>query len=192
MELILGGTFSGKSAFACAQARRAAEREPGGVLVIATALDGDPDVRRRIAEHRRRRPREWRTVEEPHRVAAAIRDGIRLPAPPAVIVVECLTMLVTNLMLRDGVVDRAPASERVAVEVEAIVRAADSRPTAVLIVSNEVGHGLFPTTSDGRLFQELAGLANQRIAAAADTVWTVTAGIPAQIKPAPIKPARIK
>ncbi len=182
MELILGGTFSGKSAFACERARRAAEREPGGVLVIATALDGDPDVRRRIAAHRARRPREWRTVEEPHRVAAAIRDGLRLPAPPAVILVECLTMLVTNLMLRDGVVDRAAASERVAVEVEAIVRAADGGSGTVLVVSNEVGHGLFPTTADGRLFQELAGLANQRIAAAADTVWTVTAGIPARIK----------
>lgn len=182
MELILGGTFSGKSDFACERARVAAEREPGGVLVIATALDGDPDVRRRIAAHRLRRPREWRTVEEPHRVAAAIRDGLRLPAPPAAVLVECLTTLVTNLLLRDGAVDRAAASKRVAVEMEAIVRAAESRSTAVLIVSNEVGQGLFPTTSDGRLFQELAGLANQRIAAAADTVWTVTAGIATRIK----------
>ena len=182
MELILGGTFSGKSDFARGRAGAAAEQGEGGVLVIATALDGDPDVRRRIAAHRRRRPREWRTVEESQRVAAAIRDGLRLPAPPAAILVECLTMLVTNLMLRDGVVDRAAASERVAVEVEAIVRAAAGGSTAVLVVSNEVGHGLFPTTSDGRLFQELAGLANQRIASAADTVWTVTAGIPARIK----------
>jgi adenosylcobinamide kinase/adenosylcobinamide-phosphate guanylyltransferase len=85
-------------------------------------------------------------------------------------------------MLRDGVVDRAAASERVAVEVEAIVRGATGASTAVLIVSNEVGHGLFPTTSEGRLFQELAGLANRRIAAAAGTVWTVTAGIATRIK----------
>ncbi len=182
VELILGGTFSGKSDFACERARVAAGRGAGGVLVIATALEGDADVRRRIAAHRRRRPREWRTVEEPYRAAAAIRDGLGLPAPPAVIVVECLTMLVTNLLLRDGVVDRAAASERVAVEVEAIVRGATGASTAVLIVSNEVGHGLFPTTSEGRLFQELAGLANQRIATAAGTVWTVTAGIATRIK----------
>ena len=183
VELILGGTFSGKSAFARERARRLeTSAAAGGVLVVATALDGDPDVRRRIEAHRRQRSPDWSTVEEPYRVAAAIGDGLRLPTPPAVIIVECLTMLVTNLMLRDGVVDRAVASERVAVEVEAIARDARGSVTEVLVVSNEVGHGLLPTTADGRLFQELTGLANQRIAAAAEVVWTVTAGIAARIK----------
>lgn len=113
--MILGGTFSGKSAFVRERARQVESRVSGGVLVIATALDGDTDVRRRIEEHRKQRPPEWCTVEEPFREAAAITDAARLPAPPAVIVVECLTMLVTNLMLRDGQVDRAAASERVTV-----------------------------------------------------------------------------
>lgn len=67
-------------------------------------------------------------------------------------------------------------------EVEAIAAAACAAASEVLIVTNEVGHGLLPTTEDGRLFQELAGLANQRIAAASGAVWTVTAGIAAQIK----------
>ena len=182
MELILGGTFSGKSNFASRRASSFAERGVGSVTVIGTSLDGDPDVRRQIAIHSKRRPLEWKTLEEPYCVAAAIRDCLRLPVPPAAILVECLTMLVTNLVLRDGVVEREVVAERVAVETEAIVRVSENQSSAVLIVSNEVGHGLFPTTSDGRLFQELAGLANQRIAAAASAVWTVTAGISGRIK----------
>ena len=182
MELVLGGTFSGKSDFARERALQASIDTVGGVIVLATALEGDPDVRRRIEAHRRQRPREWRTIEEPYQVASAISDGIRLPTPPAAIIVECLTMLVTNLMLCDGVVRREAAFERVTAEVDAIASSSSIDSSNIIIVSNEVGHGLLPTTPDGRLFQELAGFANRRIAAASAVIWMISAGIPTRIK----------
>ena len=139
---------------------------------MATAQAGDADMAARIARHRAERPAHWRTVEEPYDVVRRLRgcggdaDGI---------VVDCLTLWVSNLMLRGD------ADEWVVKQVEELAAllplAAD-----VTLVSNEVGEGVHPPTAEGRRFRDLLGTVNQRVAAAADRVVLMVAGIPLVVK----------
>ena len=139
---------------------------------MATAQAGDADMAARIARHRAERPAHWRTVEEPYDVAARLRG---CGADADGIVVDCLTLWVSNLMLRGD------ADEWVVKQVEELAAllplAAD-----VTLVSNEVGEGVHPPTAEGRRFRDLLGTVNQRVAAAADRVVLMVAGIPLVVK----------
>jgi len=170
--LVLGGARSGKSRFAQRLAAAA-----GPVVFVATAAAGDEEMAARIAAHRRDRPAHWTTVEEEQRVDVVIRG---VDCPGGTIIVDCLTLLVSNLLLTaDGAV--AEVEEKI----ERLTAAArDSRAT-VIVVSNEVGMGVVPATPLGRLYRDVLGRANQTMAAAADEVYLLVAGTPWRLRGGP-------
>jgi adenosylcobinamide kinase/adenosylcobinamide-phosphate guanylyltransferase len=133
-------------------------------------------MRDRIARHRAERPREWLTVEEPLDLASTCR---RLVPQLDLIVIDCLTVWVANLLDR-GRDDAAVLSD--AGDLAAVL---GDRGVSLIVVSNEVGEGVHPPTAIGRRFRDLLGAVNQRIAATADLVTLMVAGIPVPIKRAP-------
>lgn len=176
--LVLGGVRSGKTRYA---QRLAQEIGGDSVLFVATAEGRDGEMQARIATHRQSRSAAWRTLEAPLDVGEAIR---KQAAASKVILVDCLTLLVTNAMLGLGDEPDARAAEAaVMVEVNNLLAAAQASPAAFIIVSNEVGQGVVPDYPLGRLFRDLQGMANQVVAAQAGRVYWMVAGIPIQIKP---------
>lgn len=194
LAVVLGGARSGKSAWAEELARRAAERgrrdgEALPVTYVATATVDDEEMARRVEAHRRRRPAPWRTVEAPFGLAETIRDVGRARG---VILVDCLTVYVSNVLLQAGGTGAGESvlpehrertvHQHVLGEVEAFVEACRSVPAHVIVVTNEVGEGVVPAYPLGRLFRDVAGRANQMIARAADDVYVLFAGIPVEVK----------
>jgi len=168
---ILGGARSGKSRFAVAglPAR-------GRVTYIATAEPRDTDMAARIARHRAERPAAWTTTEAPLDLTSQLAAAATVAD---IVVVDCLTLWVSNLMLRGD-------------DDEAILKEADAlaaliaEPAAELrLVSNEVGLGVHPATSEGLRFRDVLGFVNQRAAAAASRVVLMVAGLPHLIKDTP-------
>lgn len=161
ITVLTGGARSGKSAHAVELGRR----HQGEVLFVATAPPIDGDMEERIARHRAERPA-WPTLEEPHELSAAIRpcrDGV-------LVIVDCLTLWVSNLMWR-GDSDRD-------VEAAAHLLAEDLRSTSadVVLVTNEVGLGVHPETELGRRYRDLLGRVNQIVVAASDRVLFMVSG----------------
>ena len=172
--LIGGGTRSGKSAFALATARRLGRRR----LFLATAQPGDEEMRARIQRHRETRGEDFQTVEEPLAVAEVFRDV----AGHEVVVLDCLTLWLTNLLLA------GKDPEAVLREVEELAGILGRRRAHAVIVTNEVGLGLVPETPLGRTFRDVAGLAHQRLAELADEVYFGVLGVMLRLKPAPVVP----
>ncbi len=172
--LILGGARSGKSSYAQELAGQLSDR----VLYVATAQAGDDEMQERIVAHRASRPDSWETVEAPLNVASALHAAAS-DAP--VILLDCLTMLVSNVIL-SGDQAEAVAEERVSAEVEALYRYYEEHAATMIIVSNEVGMGLVPPYPLGRVYRDTLGRANQRLAAWADKVLFLVAGIPLDLK----------
>jgi adenosyl cobinamide kinase/adenosyl cobinamide phosphate guanylyltransferase len=168
-HLVLGGARSGKSRHAIACARSAG----GCIAFVATARPSDPDMRRRIARHQAERPRDWVTVEEPLEVTAACRD---LAGRAQVIIVDCLTVWVANLLERAMDDGNALAAAR------GLATLMGERLATIVVVSNEVGAGVHPPTAIGLRFQDALGAVNQAIAAAADRVTLMVAGIAVELK----------
>ena len=167
--LVLGGARSGKSlhAEALTRARIAAGER---AVYVATAEAGDDEMRARIAEHRARRGHEWITREAPLALAAALAAESRAGRP---VLVDCLTLWLANLLGAGRDVDAAGA---------ALVVALDAAPGPVVLVANEVGLGVVPDNALAREFRDHAGRLNQRVAATADAVVFVAAGIPLALK----------
>jgi adenosyl cobinamide kinase/adenosyl cobinamide phosphate guanylyltransferase len=164
VTLILGGARSGKSRHA--EAIIQALAPPW--TYIATGQAFDDEMRERIAEHRRRRGDGWRTIEAPTDLAAALAE-----AGDAPVLIDCLTLWLTNLML---------GNHGVAAAVSVFEEALAKRTAPTLLVSNEVGLGLVPETPLGRRFRDEAGRLNQRIAAKAGRVLFMIAGLPTTVK----------
>jgi len=177
---ILGGARSGKSAYAQQLAKKVEKERGGGVVYIATAEAGDEEMRERIERHRRARPPGWETVEAPRGVAAVVA---RVGEGRAAVILDCLTLLMSNLLLAEGEeANREETTRRVLREVEELIEAARAVEADVIVVSNEVGMGVVPPTPLGRLFQDIAGQANQLLAQAADEVYFLLAGLPQRLK----------
>jgi adenosylcobinamide kinase / adenosylcobinamide-phosphate guanylyltransferase len=174
--LILGGARSGKSSYAEKLAAELGQR----VLYVATAEAGDEEMVRRIEAHRRSRPDSWQTLEAPVRVGAALSEYQYNNRE--VILLDCLTLLVSNTIL--ALENEPPVVVEAAVrqEVEAILAAKAGLAAPVIVVSNEVGLGLVPPYPLGRIYRDLLGWANQRLAAAADRVLFMVAGLPMILK----------
>lgn len=182
LALITGGARSGKSAFAGELARRTGKQ----VVYIATCLPDDEEMEERIQEHRRRRPATWLTLEEPFDVAGAL---VRWDGPDRCFLVDCLTVLLSNHLLRrvgpegERLGKRTqPVREEVFQEMAHLARVARGREAEVLVVSNEVGMGLVPEWPLGRVFRDLAGQVNQLFAMLADEVYLLVSGIPFPLK----------
>lgn len=171
ITLVLGGARSGKSAHAESLVRAMADAERP--LYIATAEAGDAEMAARIAAHRARRADAWETHEVPLDLAAALRAHAR---PGRAILVDCLTLWLSNLMLAG----RVPERER-----RTILDTLASTPGHIVLVANEVGLGLVPETALGRAFRDEAGRLNQDVAAAAARVIFVAAGLPLYLKGGP-------
>ncbi|MGE3537731.1 MAG: bifunctional adenosylcobinamide kinase/adenosylcobinamide-phosphate guanylyltransferase [Candidatus Tectimicrobiota bacterium] len=175
--LILGGARSGKSAYA---QRLAEERGGAQVVFVATATAGDEDMAQRIARHRAERPAVWRTLEVPYDVGQALTQHL---GEATVVVVDCLTLLVSNLLFRDTTTpDAATVDAAVQAEMAALLQACQTLPATVIVVSNEVGLGLVPDNALGRLYRDVLGRANQALAAQAAAVYLLVAGLPVDVK----------
>jgi adenosylcobinamide kinase/adenosylcobinamide-phosphate guanylyltransferase len=177
--LITGGVRCGKSRFA---EQLAAELGDDQVVYIATAEAGDEEMRDRIAVHRASRPDCWTTLETPVEVAAAIDLASAHRDPPRAIIVDCLTMLVSNILLgRDGG-DEETSGSRVDRQARAICIACERTRATVIVVTNEVGWGVVPATSLGRRYRDRLGAANQVLAVASKKVYLLVAGIAVDFK----------
>lgn len=180
IELILGGARSGKSALA---ERRALESGLA-VTYIATGQAGDAEMARRIAHHRSRRPPHWTLVEEPLHLAATL---VEHAAPDRCLLVDCLTLWLTNLLYAGSAARQAEAGDEVncpllAFETAALLDTLPQLPGRVILVSNEVGLGIVPLGAATRLYVDDAGRLNQAIARAAQRVTFVAAGLPLELK----------
>lgn len=170
--LLLGGTRSGKSSAAqrLAQAGRR-------VLFIATAQALDTDMARRIAAHRAGRPAAWDTLEEPFDPAAAAAP---LLGRYDTVVLDCLTMWVSNLLLRHE--DSAAAEPALLDAARGLLALIERSPAAWIVVSNEVGLGVVPPSPLGRTYRDALGRVNQLVAARADRVYLLVAGLALELK----------
>ncbi|VBB46109.1 Bifunctional adenosylcobalamin biosynthesis protein CobP [uncultured Desulfatiglans sp.] len=166
--LVLGGARSGKSRWAQGHVE-GCSRAP---LYIATAEVSDDEMAERIRLHQEARGARWRLIEEPLELERAIRS-----APPEVdgILIDCLTVWLSNVLLKKGE-DAVPAYEA------RLMQALEERSCLVAAVANEVGMSVVPAHPLGRLFRDLAGWLNQRVAAAADRVVLTVAGLPLVLK----------
>lgn len=180
LTFILGGARSGKSSYA----ERLATEHGGPVLYVATARAWDADMAARIRRHQADRPAHWRTLEAPLGVGAAVTDWLAAAdEKPAVILVDCLTLLGNNVVaslpedLRPEV-----AEEALAPEIAALTECIAASGIDWIVVSNEVGLGIVPPYALGRAYRDALGRANQRMAAVADRVLFMVAGLPLTVK----------
>jgi adenosylcobinamide kinase/adenosylcobinamide-phosphate guanylyltransferase len=167
--LITGGARSGKSRFA-----ETITRSFGAPLgYLATCESRDAEMARRIDRHRERRGPDWTTIEEPFHLAETLTAAdCRFRA----ILVDCITLWLSNLLLAHE------EPERVLAAVRELVDAAPKLATPLVLVTNEVGMGIVPENRLARLFRDLAGEANELLAATADEVHVVFAGLPLRLK----------
>jgi len=170
LTLVVGGTKAGKSSFAARLARRAGD----SVTVLATGVARDPEMRRRVAAHRRQRPPHWTVVEEPLEVGQALTPGADL------VLLESVDSWLFNHMERLGGAEADFTPELCAELVEVCARELEELAThrEVIAVTAEVGLSLLPMSPYGRAFTDLLGSLNQRLAARAERCYLVVAGVP--------------
>ncbi len=167
--LVVGGQRSGKSRYA-----ETLVAESGlAPVYLAIATAGDAEMAERIDTHRSRRGVTWRTIEEPLDIAAVLARESR---PGTVVLVECLTLWLSNLM---------GAGRNIDIATEGLIAALEQAAGPVVLVSNEVGAGIMPDNALARRYADALGVLNQRIAAVATRVVLVAAGQPLTLKPSP-------
>ncbi|MBE0500533.1 MAG: bifunctional adenosylcobinamide kinase/adenosylcobinamide-phosphate guanylyltransferase [Desulfuromonadales bacterium] len=171
LVLITGGARSGKSGYA----QKRVEAYPGNLLYVATAEARDEEMAARVAQHRSERGARWSSLEEPLLLAE------RLPLAArgcAAVLLDCLTLWLSNLMEAHGANDAA-----IMAAVDALVTRLRDLDVDLYVVSNELGSGVVPENRLARRFRDLHGLLNQKFAQAADEAWLVVAGLPLKLKP---------
>lgn len=182
--LITGGARSGKSRFAELLAAH-----PGlPVIYIATAQVYDDEMALRVKKHREQRPAEWGLVEEPLEIPAVFE---RLRNENAIILLDCVTLWLTNLLLADypedvseNPFDFEEKEKTILKQVHTVARLAQEITPQVILVTNEVGQGIVPDNPISRAYRDLAGRANQILGQAANKVYWVVAGCPLEVKEA--------
>jgi len=187
LTLVLGGARSGKSS----HAEKMASKIGSHVLYVATAQIKDSEMQARIRNHQKTRPKAWETLESPLRIGKAIPAALQT-FPADVVLVDCLTLFVSNSIL-EGLpeypsdeeldqIDENKARERLTKELDSLLEAVQNHHIQWIIVSNELGLGLVPPYHLGRIYRDLLGWANQRIAAVANQVIYMIAGLPLDVK----------
>jgi adenosylcobinamide kinase/adenosylcobinamide-phosphate guanylyltransferase len=177
--LVLGGARSGKSAYA----EKLAKESGKEVVYIATARAGDGEMTTRIRHHRAQRPAEWHTVEETVALADTLQQWC---APQRVVLVDCLTLWLTNLMFADGTkhpdVGDITLPAQFHDQRQRFLEALNNPGGDLLLVSNEVGMGIVPYGAISRCFTDEAGRLNQAVAALCERAVFVAAGLPLYLK----------
>jgi adenosylcobinamide kinase / adenosylcobinamide-phosphate guanylyltransferase len=168
LAVLIGGARSGKSAFALERAASAEE-----VVFLATGEGRDDEMAARIERHRRERPGHWTTVEEP----LAVVDALESADPGFCLVVDCLTLWVSNL------IEAGRSDDEIEAEANRAARAAATRPGVTVVVTNEVGLGIVPDAPLGRRYRDLLGRVNEIFVAAADEALFVVAGRALPLRP---------
>lgn len=164
---VIGGARSGKSRYAQMRAEAAGDNP----VFVATAGAFDDEMRERIARHRADRDARWTTVEAPHDLPAALDV---LNAKDAVVLVDCLTLWVSNLLLTGADIPLAGRE---------LCHAISRFEGRIILVANEVGLGIVPDNALARAFRDAAGQLNQSVAGIANEVVLLTAGLPLTLKP---------
>jgi adenosylcobinamide kinase/adenosylcobinamide-phosphate guanylyltransferase len=179
LTLILGGARSGKSSYAEQLAGQRGQR----VLYVATAQAWDDEMKTRIANHQAQRPAHWQTLEAPTQVGAAITAAHTNAGDWDVVLVDCLTLLANNVMMaQPEEVETIAAEASLRQEVDALLTSYQASSASWILVSNEVGLGIVPAYPLGRVYRDALGRANQQLAAAADEVLFMVAGLPMRVK----------
>jgi len=173
---ITGGARSGKSNLA----EKMAISLGKPVAYIATGQPLDEEMAHRIKKHKNKRPTDWKTYEEPIKVRELVS---RLGLEKEVILIDCLTLLTSNLLLKkEDKVEDSKWQEEILLEIKKLAEISYKVPAQVIIVSNEVGMGLVPDNPMGRVYRDILGRANSIIADKADEVFMMVSGIPLKIK----------
>ena len=180
---ITGGARSGKSSFAEEEAKARGKT----VVYIATAQALDEEMSHRIQLHKKRRPKTWTTIEEPIYLSKALKKVVEDKSFNCfeVVLIDCLALLVSNWLPLEEVENTSDWSklrEKLLKEISDMIELAKRAKQQVIIVSNEVGSGLVPPYPLGRLYRDLLGEVNQRVAKAAQEVYFAVSGIPLKIK----------
>ena len=165
---ILGGVRSGKSCFAQKLAKKLSHK----VLFVATGEPLDEEMRARIDEHKKARPKSWRTLEMPTNIGQQLGAEI---GDAEVVIIDCLTLLVSNRIGEE--LDYLKAEKRVRAEIDGLIAAIDRLDASFIIISNEVGMGLVPENKLGRFYRDVLGKVHQLIAQHASEVYFMIAGI---------------
>ena len=176
--LVTGGARSGKSAFA----EKFVAAHGHRIAYVATAQIFDDEMRYRVALHKKRRPSTWTTYEAPFAAEGAIRAAA---AAHDTILFDCLTVYLSNLVCalkEEELADEAHVYALAEQAIAKLVEAVQSSGVTCVFVTNEVGAGIVPENKLARLYRDIAGLANQEVAAAADAVYLTVSGIPVDIK----------
>ncbi|MBA4367096.1 MAG: bifunctional adenosylcobinamide kinase/adenosylcobinamide-phosphate guanylyltransferase [Desulfobacterium sp.] len=167
--LVIGGCRSGKSSHAL----ELAEKISGKRIFLATCIPYDDEMKKRVSNHQQVRSRDWITIESPVGLSKAI---LKHAATSSVVLVDCLTLWINNLMMKNI------SQEEMVQEVRQLTCSIQDAPCSVILVSNEVGSGIVPENPLARAFRDSAGLVNQKVAAVANKVIWMVAGIPVVIK----------
>ncbi len=167
--LVTGGCRSGKSQFALDYADRHFRKK----MYLATCEALDEEMAKRIEDHKKKRGPDWQTVEEPTEIADAMRQHGN---QTEVILLDCITLWLSNLLMRQK------SDQEIMNDVGRLIDTVKQSPSSLIFVSNEVGMGIVPVDPLGRRFRDLSGMANQKIAEAADRVVFMVSGIPTFLK----------
>ena len=167
--LVIGGCRSGKSSHALFLAKQI----PGQKIFVATCMPQDKEMEQRVLRHQQQRSSAWKTLEVPFFLPEAIHKNGK---EGHVILVDCLTLWINNLILEDD------KPETIDNHIQNLTQSIEKAGGPVILVSNEVGTGIVPENKLARLFRDIAGFANQKVAACVDQVIWMVAGIPVKIK----------
>lgn len=180
--LVTGGARSGKSIFAEGKAKEFGQN----VLYVATSKPIDDEMNQRIAKHRAQRPSQWETIEEYKNLDAALVDIIQ---DKDAVLLDCITIMVTNLMLDECYDWDTPTRDKVEEienlvkhQIEGLISLSKMSKVPFILVTNEIGLGVVPSSAIGRDFRDIAGRMNQILAKAADEVYLCVSGIPMKLK----------
>lgn len=180
--MVVGGSSSGKSAFAEKKARELSQAGKIQVIYLATATIWDEEFARRVQKHRDRRPSTWKTIEEPYDLHLQLQ---RARKEPVVFLIDGIGTWVTNLMYRDKQPPfhwNEQAQRYFDEQLQYFIASMEDINGTIILVADEVGMAIVPASPEGRIFRDLNGQTNQILAERADRVYLLSCGIPLQIK----------